>query len=170
MRAMMTQNASAAANQKAVSLGWKLPPTNLQAGLSKLWSALNGRSRHLLDLTTVQATCPLLDYHYVGKQTVTISQIRGSASEGRSHDFDANFRPLKSHTAARWQGVYAARERGLKLSPVRLIRVGNIYFVEDGHHRISVAKARGEQIIEAEVTVWQVAGPLPWEKSAAVSA
>jgi hypothetical protein len=157
---MMTQNASAVANQKVVSLGWKLPQTKIQAGLSKLWSALSWRSRRLLDLTAIQATCTLLDCRYAGKQTVTISQIRGSASEGRCRDFDAHFHPLKSHTADRWQGVYAARERGLKLSPVTLIQVGNIYFVEDGHHRISVAKARGEQIIEAEVTVWQMAEPL----------
>jgi hypothetical protein len=49
------------------------------------------------------------------------------------------------------------------MPPVVLVQVGDIYFVEDGHHRISVALAWGEQEIEAEVTVWQVAGALPWE-------
>ena len=57
----------------------------------------------------------------------------------------------------------AARRRGIKMPPVALIKVGQIYFVEDGHHRISVARAWEEQTIEAEVIVWRVAGPLPWE-------
>jgi len=54
--------------------------------------------------------------------------------------------------------------RGAKLPPVALIRVGQVYFVEDGHHRISVAKAHGDQDIEAVVTVLHVAGTLPWDK------
>ena len=50
---------------------------------------------------------------------------------------------------------------------VRLIQVGELYFVSDGHHRISVARAFGQQEIEAQVTVWQVEGALPWEQSGA---
>jgi hypothetical protein len=46
---------------------------------------------------------------------------------------------------------------------VKLIRVEEIYFVRDGHHRISVARALGQRTIEAQVVVWQVSGPLPWE-------
>src|SRR6185503_18105536 len=107
--AMITQNATPRSNQKIITLGWKPQETKIWAGFSKLWSALTGRSRRLLDLTTLQATWTLLDYRYVGQQTVVISQIRGSATEGRSRDFDANFRPLKSHDETRWQGVYAAR-------------------------------------------------------------
>jgi hypothetical protein len=159
---MITQSVSLRSNQKIITLGWKPQETKIWAGFSKLWSALTGRSPRLLDLTTIQATWTLLDYCYVGQQMVLISQIRGSASEGRSRDFDANFRPLRSHNEIRWQGVYAARERGLKLPPVVLIQVGEVYFVTDGHHRISVAQARGEPAIEAEVTLWRVAGPLPW--------
>jgi hypothetical protein len=47
------------------------------------------------------------------------------------------------------------------LPPVVLVQVGDVYFVRDGHHRISVARALGQLDIEAEVTVWQVSGPLP---------
>ena len=122
------------------------------------WAALTGRSRRLLDLRTVQATGVLLDYDYIGQQTVPLCQIQGSASSARRYDFDANFRPLTAHNHSRWQGISTARQRGRKLPPVALIQVGEIYFVEDGHHRISVAKARGEQTIEAEVTVWQLVG------------
>jgi hypothetical protein len=53
------------------------------------------------------------------------------------------------------------------LPPVRLIQVGDVYFVRDGHHRISVAKALGQTEIDAVVSVWHAAGPLPWETAPA---
>ena len=49
------------------------------------------------------------------------------------------------------------------LPPVALIQVGHLYFVRDGHHRISVARALGQETIDAEVTVWDVACPPAWE-------
>lgn len=52
------------------------------------------------------------------------------------------------------------RRCGVKLPPVALIQVGEVYFVEDGHHRISVAKLWGEHEIEAEVTIWEMVGSL----------
>jgi hypothetical protein len=66
-------------------------------------------------------------------------------------------------------GIATARQRGKPLPPVELIQVGDVYFVRDGHHRISVARALGQRDIGAEVMVWQVAGPLPWEQPAPVS-
>ena len=94
-----------------------------------------------------------------------VRQIRGS--EGRCADFDADFRPLQTHSKGRWVNVAVARERGMGLPPVELIQVGDVYFVRDGHHRISVAKALGEEAVDAEVTVLDVTGPLPWEPRAA---
>ncbi len=135
----------------------------------KVWSVLTGRSRRLLNLAEIQAACPTLDYHYAGKQTVRLAQVRGSASPARCFDFDANFRPLRNHNEQRWQGVALARQHGKTLPPVALIQVGEVYFVEDGHHRISVAKARSEQAIEAEVTVLRLAGPLPWEQTIGIA-
>jgi hypothetical protein len=62
--------------------------------------------------------------------------------------------------------VAEAMYMGVPLPPVHLIQVGDVYFVRDGHHRISVAKALGQTQIEANVTVWNVAGALPWEPAA----
>jgi len=93
---------------------------------------------------------------------VSIRDIRGS--EGRCGDFDADFRPLQGHTRDRWVGIATAREMGKTLPPVELIQIGDLYFVRDGHHRISVAQAMGQEAIEAEVTAWKVVGPLPWER------
>ena len=136
-----------------------------KVGVSLVWIRLllTGESRRLLDLNKVKESSKIVGYHYVGLQSITLHQIRGSATTGRCRDFDANFRPLRDYSESRCGGIAAARRRGIKMPPVALIKVGQIYFVEDGHHRISVARAWEEQTIEAEVIVWRVAGPLPWE-------
>jgi hypothetical protein len=126
--------------------------------LSRLWRLMTRRSRHLLNLTSLETTSHLQTYHYLGIQMVPIKQIWGS--EGRSHDFDALFYPRQRHSQERWLSVATARMMALTLPPVGLIQVGEGYFVRDGHHRISVARALGEQHIEAEVTVRQVSRPL----------
>lgn len=129
-----------------------------------LWSWLLGRSRRLVDLKEIEARCRVCARSYGGLRSVSVGEIRGSA--GRSSDFDRDFHPLQTHTQERWLGVAAARRRGKSLPPVSLVQVGDRYFVLDGHHRISVARALGEQYIEAQVTIWQVEGPLPWKYSA----
>lgn len=127
----------------------------------RLWSWLSGRSGSLFDLKEVEASCRVHARSATGVRTVPIQQIRGS--EGRAREFDRDFNPLKSHTQERWLGIAVARQQGKALPPVSLVQVGDLYFVRDGHHRISVARALGQQDIEARVTVWQVEGPLPWE-------
>lgn len=134
-----------------------------QNWLGQVWSALTGHSRHLLNLASVQATCTIREHHYVGIRTVPISQIRGSGNTSRAMDFDVDFRPLRAHSKARWLGIAAAQQRGVKLPPISLVQVGETYFIEDGHHRVSVARALGQKEIEARITVWQVTGPLPWK-------
>lgn len=128
----------------------------------QLWSALTGRQRHLLALAEVETGRTGPAYGCAGIRTVPISQIQGS--RGRSRDFDRDFNPIQDHTKIRWLNVAEARRRGKTLPAVQLIQVGDVYFVQDGHHRISVARALGQQHIEAEVTVWKVTGPLPWQK------
>jgi hypothetical protein len=134
-----------------------------QALWGRLWSGLSGRNGRLLTLAEVEASGVVVDCRQVGTCRVPISQIRGSNCN-RCCDFDVNFRPLHSHEKERWLGVAAARLRGVKLPPVDLIEVAGVYFVVDGHHRISVARALGVVEVQASVTSWQVAGPLPWEK------
>lgn len=132
-----------------------------RARWGQLWSALTGRSGHLLPLAEIEAVGPLSARRHAGLQTVPIRHIRGS--QGRVRDFDRDFYPLQNHNKDRWLSVATARKSGKSLPPVDLIRVGSIYFVQDGHHRISVARALGQWDIEAEVTVWQVTGRLPRE-------
>jgi hypothetical protein len=135
-----------------------------QGWWSQVRSALTGRSHCLLPLAEVDAASTAHARCCARIQTVPISQIRGS--EGRSRDFDRNFNPLQSHTKDRWLSIAGALQRGRVLPPVELIQVRDVYFVRDGHHRISVARALGQLDIEAKVTVCQVSGALPWERAA----
>ena len=133
----------------------------------RIWSPLTGESRQLLSLAEVDATCTVKARRHAGMQTVPVSQIRGS--EGRCKDFDRDFNPLQNHTARRWESVAKARWAGKGLPAIDLVQVGDTYFVQDGHHRVSVARALGQRDIDARVQVWQVAGPLPWESPAALA-
>ena len=96
--------------------------------------------------------------HYAGIKTIRLNQIRGS--EGRTEDFDANFKPLQVRSKDRWTSIAKAQLTDQALPLVDLIQIGETYFVRDGHHRISVAQALGQELIEAEVTVWQMDNPL----------
>jgi hypothetical protein len=116
-------------------------------------SLLTRRSLYLPELS-VEAKCFTGNRHYLGTRSVAIRDIRGSI--GRSTEFDTHFNPLRAHLRDRWIRVAVARERGTPLPPVELIRFGKCYFVQDGHHRISVALARGETYIDAEVTAWDL--------------
>ncbi len=123
--------------------------------LAKIRARITGDFPPLVSLSEVTAPGACLSRRSNGLQSVEIGQISGSVNPGRTNDFDGEFRPLRGHTRDRWVNLAAIRSNGRKLPPVALIQVQGAYFVQDGHHRISVARARGEQRIEAHVTVWQ---------------
>jgi hypothetical protein len=132
------------------------------------WAALTGRSCRLHALQEVWQRCHVStsEQSHLSTETrlVPIAQIQGS--EGRCGDFDRDFNPLHDRSRERWLRIAAARRCGKPLPPVVLAQVGDLYFVQDGHHRISVARALGQRDIEARVTVWQATGPLPWDAQA----
>jgi hypothetical protein len=86
----------------------------------------------------------------LGLRVVEVSKIVGSV--GRNEAFDRGFMPTKASLAERWKRVDRAFHRGLDLPAVRLYKIGNSYFVEDGNHRVSVARYQGIETIEADVT------------------
>lgn len=142
----------------AISIAAQLYRTNRTRGLMvKVWSALTGRSRRLLDLAAIRDACDVRNRHAAGTRAVPIHEIRGS--EGRSEDFDADFRPLRSHSRDRWMRIAIAQQMGKTMPAVELVQVGDAYFVRDGHHRISVARALGQKEIDAQITVWEAARP-----------
>ena len=133
------------AYQRAQIAGW----------LNKIAAVLRGRCPGLATLEKARAEGQVTGRRHLGLRSVPLAQICGS--EGRSRDFDAGFNPLRGHTQQRWLNVMLARLTDVPLPPVELIQMGAAYYVRDGHHRISVARALGEECVEAEVTVWELA-------------
>jgi hypothetical protein len=125
----------------------------------RIWTGVTGRRHTLLNLHEVSKQITVHTRNYAGVRLVPIDQIRGS--EGRHGDFDAGFRPLNRHNQARWISIALARQNDVALPLVELVQVGDVYFVRDGHHRISVARALGQRDIEAEVTVWHCSASSP---------
>jgi hypothetical protein len=111
------------------------------------------KQNHLHSIDQIIKGEDIYTRHHVGLKTVPIKMIRGS--EGRSEDFDRFFNPIKKHNMHRWIGVASMRLKGRPLPAVDLVQVGKFFFVIDGHHRISVAAALGEEFIEANVTRWE---------------
>lgn len=131
----------------------------LRKGVITRWLArITKRANNLLSLDDVQANLTVRGRYYGGIQAVLVERIVGS--EGRSNDFDASFNPLNEKTSSRWLSIANARLQGVAMPAVELIQIGDFYFVRDGHHRISVAKAFGEEAMDAQVTVWDVCEPL----------
>jgi hypothetical protein len=88
--------------------------------------------------------------HSLGLRVVSIEAIIGTVDRGR--DFDRHFRPTSGRARARWEQIATAMRRGDAMPPVDLYKIGEIYFVRDGHHRVSVACALGRKEIDAYVT------------------
>ncbi|NJN80948.1 MAG: ParB N-terminal domain-containing protein [Caldilineaceae bacterium] len=127
------------------------------ARLAKAFARLTGHSTELLCLYTTYEHDHAWNRADLGLQTVRIEQICGS--EGRCEDYDNHFRPIKLHEKARWASVASAVDQGVILPPIEVVKVEEIYFVRDGHHRVSVAKHVGQIEIDAVVTVWQHVQP-----------
>ncbi|MDP9411872.1 MAG: hypothetical protein M3P70_15540 [Actinomycetota bacterium] len=86
---------------------------------------------------------------YLGRRVVEVSRVVGSV--GRSGEFDRDFMPTRAG-AGRWKRVDRAFHRGVDLPPVTLYEICGGYFVQDGNHRVAVARFQGVEMIDAEVT------------------
>ncbi len=85
-----------------------------------------------------------------GLQTIRLDTIVGSA--GIRRDFDRCFRPASARVRPRWERLAVAQRRGEAIPPIEVYRVGSLHFVADGHHRVSIAAAMRQQLIDAYVT------------------
>jgi hypothetical protein len=88
--------------------------------------------------------------HRLGLQVIPLDSIVGSVD--RTRDFDRWFRPRSGQSRARWERLARAYRRGEPIPPIDVYRVGELHFVRDGHHRVSVAHALRLRTIEAYVT------------------
>jgi hypothetical protein len=85
-----------------------------------------------------------------GVSEIPVEAIRGTVEPSRARLFDRGFRPAPA-ARRRWERVWLAEHRGAPLPPISLVAVGDAYAVRDGHHRVSVAIARGATTIDATV-------------------
>lgn len=124
----------------------------IRARWAVIWATIRGLTYYLRNLQEDTRDTVIASRRYLGLRTVPIRAIVGS--ESRSQDFDRGFRPLKVSGQDRWLNIAAAYLAGIGLPPVELIQLGDVFYVRDGHHRISVAKAFNQEHIDAEVVLW----------------
>ena len=86
----------------------------------------------------------------LGLRTIPLDSIVGTVD--RTREFDRNFRPTTRRVKRRWQRIAEAIRRGEGMPPIDVYRIGDMHFVRDGHHRVSVARQLGLDVIEAYVT------------------
>jgi hypothetical protein len=85
-----------------------------------------------------------------GRVEIPLGAVTATLEPSRAPLFDSSFRPAPA-ARTRWQRIWIAENRGTVLPPISVVRVGDTYAVRDGHHRVSVAKARGALTIDATV-------------------
>lgn len=117
------------------------------------------RPNELLSFEAVRRALPIYGSSYKGVQEVPVSRIVGTTTN-RYSDFDRAFLPSQVRTKARWKNIDELRLRDVNLPPIQLYQVGDVYFVRDGHHRVSVARQTGQEYIDAEVVEMQTRAPL----------
>ena len=120
-----------------------------KAFMNRVWGTLSGQPTTLLAYDDIKEKLHIGGPIYRGVKTVRVDQIAGSLN--RYHEFDRVFLPASDKLADRWQSVNRAFYQEISLPPVVLYKVGQVYFVVDGHHRVSVARELGQIYIEAEV-------------------
>jgi hypothetical protein len=86
-----------------------------------------------------------------GVREIPLECIQGTLEPSRAMQFDASFAPLRASARSRWERVWIAEEKGVTLPPISVVPVAGGYAVRDGHHRVSVARARGAIAIDAAV-------------------
>ena len=118
--------------------------------LRSVLSLITRRNNSLLSFDEVRARLPLKGQHSLGLRQVPIANIVGSM--GRYNDFDRAFLPVQTRTKDRWVNISKAAYNDVSLPAIELYKIGEIYFVRDGNHRVSVARGRGQEFIDAFVT------------------
>jgi hypothetical protein len=139
------------------SLRFRAVLANLSAKFLGKNTKLKGFAERAFQITTRRISLGERDFRiasirtYLGEQDIPIDRINGSV--GRENDFDNSFRPLKKHLRDRWIEIYESFEAD-RFLPIQLYKIGSDYYVEDGHHRVSVARTLGRLSLRAKV--WEI--------------
>lgn len=120
-----------------------------RAAVQEILARLTGKSTQLLSYDEVAEKLKLQVRTERGLQQIPLDAIVGSV--GRYTDFTRTFLPRRADDQQRWVGVKAAMESGEGLPPIEVYKVGEVYFVIDGNHRVSIARQEGFDSIQARV-------------------
>jgi hypothetical protein len=104
----------------------------------------------ILPFDEVVAALGMRGQRRLGLQTIRLKSVVGTVDSAR--DFDRRFRPTSSRVRERWERLALAQRRGASIPPIDVYKIGKLYFVQDGHHRVSIAMATKQKTIEAYVT------------------
>ena len=118
--------------------------------LRALRARIAGGGRPILFLDDVLRALGRVSERPLGLRSIPIDSIVGTVDRG--HGFDGEFRPTTRRVRHRWERIAGATRRGEHFPPIDVFRVGTVHFVLDGHHRVSVARQLGHEVIEARVT------------------
>jgi hypothetical protein len=130
----------------------------LKGFVRKITSLFKKEKNQLLPFDAVRQKIPFKGQFYRGFEEVPINKIIGSF--GRYRDFDRAFLPTQRRTRQRWINIDKAHIQQERLPAVELYKMGDVYFVKDGNHRVSVARERGQEYIDAYVTEVEIPVPL----------
>ena len=125
--------------------------------MRQMWSLVSGQNADLMAWDVVRDSLKLRGFIRRGMQEVPVETV---VSVGRFRDFDDAFLPTQDATIGRWRKINRAFYNDVSLPPVNLYKVGDVYFVLDGNHRVSVAKEHGVKFIDADVQEAVTAVPL----------
>jgi hypothetical protein len=120
--------------------------------LDRLGSWLRGDpgQASLLRFDDVVSALGFRSQYYLGLRTIRLDTVVGTVDKARG--FDREFRPASDRDRQRWEQLDVAERDGAVIPPIEVYRVGDLHFVRDGHHRVSVALAAGQEMIDADVT------------------
>ncbi len=121
-----------------------------QAVLNEITARIRGKPVDLLPFEEVRKTLKASGEESQGLQTIPLKAIVGSV--GRYTDFTRDFLPRRDTTVSRWVRVKTAIRNSGVLRPIQVYKIGEVYFVLDGNHRVSVAREKGAKEIQAYVT------------------
>jgi hypothetical protein len=130
---------------------------------ARLANWLRRRPSLLVPLDEVAGALGRRGERRLGLQPVRLATIVGTLEPRR--DFDHRFRPTSSRVRSRWEQLALAQRRGEPIPPIEVYRVGGLHFVDDGHHRVSIAMAAHQEVIDAYVTEILTDQPVPHAES-----
>lgn len=120
----------------------------LASTVEDLLSVVRGVPNELVPFDWVQHLAPHGEHH-LGLQSIPVDAVIGSVD--RYREFSRHFLPKEDYLDERWVAIREAQLRGRELPPIQVYKVGELYFVKDGNHRVSVARRNGQKFIDAHI-------------------